>query len=382
MKVYSRGFSSMTLLLGIALTSFLTWAAIFEIDQTVRAQGQVIANSRTQIIQVVDGGVLQELFVQEGDTVNEGELLAVLDPERAKVAHFEVRARVAALEASLVRLHAEIQDRDPVFGKEFDAYPAFVQAQLGLYHQRRQSLNEQLALLRDTQGMFEDELRGKQRLFKTGDISRLEVLRSQQQILEVSGKIADLRNRYLQEAHQEISKVEGELASQREQLNERRSVLEKMEVRAAISGQVKYLRVTTIGGVLKGGEELMQIAPSIGGVVIEVKVVPSEIGQLRLGLPVSIKLDAYDFSTFGALSGELIYISPDTLVEQNSEGGVFSYYRAHVRIHDEQNNPRSKEIAIMLGMSCIVDIQAGKRTVLNYLAKPLVQTLSSAFNEK
>lgn len=186
----------------------------------------------------------------------------------------------------------------------------------------------------------------------------------------------------LQESRLEISKVEGELASAREKLAERKSVLENLEIRAPISGLVNFLRVTTMGGVLRPGDELMQIAPAEGGVVFEAKVLPAEIAQLRTGLPVSIKLDPYDYSIYGALEGTVAYVSPDTLTEQGNNGASFSYYRVHVMIHDEQANPRSERMNILLGMTGSVDIRTGKRSVLAYLMKPIIKTFGSAMNER
>jgi len=373
---------SMTLVLGLMLSAFVGWAAWFEIDQTVRAQGQVIASSRTQIIQVVDGGVLSRLDVQEGDLVQEGQLLAVLEDERARAGYEEVMGRMIDLEASLVRLHAEVERREPVFDERFARYPQLVAAQLGLFTQRLRSLNEQLAVQQDSLSLLRDELAAKERLFATGDISSMEILRSRQQLAEVQGRIVDVRNRYLQESRLEISKVEGELASAREKLAERKSVLEKLEIRAPISGLVKFLRVTTMGGVLRPGDELMQIAPAEGGVVLEAKVLPAEIAQLSSGLPVSIKLDPYDYSIYGALDGTVTYISPDTLTEQGNNGAPFSYYRVHVMIHDEQANPRAERMNILLGMTGSVDIRLGKRSVLAYLMKPIIKTFGSAMNER
>lgn len=377
----SSGFS-MTALLAVLLAVFLGWAAWFEIEQTVRAQGQVIASSRTQVIQVVDGGVLTRLAVQEGQLVAQGQLLAVLDDERARAGYDEALSRVMDLQAALIRLQAEVNNQVPVFKGDIAQYPQLVAAQQGLFRQRLRSMSEMLDVQHDSLDILRQELDAKERLFRTGDISSMEILRSRQQIAEVQGKMVDVRNRYLQESRLEISKVEGELASAREKLAERKSILEKLEIRAPISGLVKYLRVTTMGGVLRQGDELMQIAPVEGGVVLEVKVTPAEIAQLSIGLPVSIKLDSYDYSIFGALEGTISYISPDTLTEQGKDGAPYSYYRVHVAIHEEQPNPRASQMNIMLGMTGGVDIRTGKRSVLAYLVKPIIKTFSSAMNER
>lgn len=381
MSQYSRR-PSITIVLAFLLATLLAWASWFKIDQTVRAQGQVIASSRTQLIQVVDGGVLTRLTVQEGNTVAQGQLLAVLEDGRARAAFEEALGRVLDFQATLIRLYAEVNGRRPSYENQFDQYPQLVAAQMGLFEQRLRGMEEILSVQQDSIAILRQELAAKERLFKTGDISSMEILRTRQQIAEVQGRVVDVRNRYLQESRLEIAKVEGELASAREKLAERKSVLDELQIRAPISGLVKYLRVTTMGAVLRPGDELMQIAPDEGGIVLEAKVAPAEIAQLRVGLPVSIKLDAYDYSIFGSLEGNISYISPDTLTEPGRDGVPYSYYRVHVSIHDDQPNPRASQMNIMLGMTGGVDIRMGERSVLTYLIKPLIKTFSSAMNER
>lgn len=372
---------SVVSVLAFLVLTFLAWAAFFEIDEAVISQGKIIANSRTQIIQVLDGGVLEELFVSEGDLVERGQLLAVLNDQRAKPAYDEILSKVMALEASLVRLNAEIGPQPLVFGEQFKKFPEFVASQKGLFEQRLKSLTHLIDNYKASLDIAKSELSSKERLLKNGDISRMEVLRSRQQVAEIEGRISDARNKYLQESRVEITKVEDELKSQRERLAERLSMIEKLNLVAPVSGKIKDISVTTIGGVLRPSQEIMQIAPEEGGVVLEARILPAEIGRLHEGLPVTIKIDAYDYSVYGTLVGELIYISPDTLVEE-SDKQSYSYYRIHVRISDEQLNNRSKNMPLKLGMSGSIHIVTGRRTVLMYIAKPIIKSFNSALSER
>lgn len=372
---------SVVSVLAFLVLTFLAWAAFFEIDEAVISQGKIIANSRTQIIQVLDGGVLEELFVSEGDLVERGQLLAVLNDQRAKPAYDEILSKVMALEASLVRLNAEIGPQPLVFGEQFKKFPEFVASQKGLFEQRLKSLTHLIDNYKASLDIAKSELSSKERLLKNGDISRMEVLRSRQQVAEIEGRISDARNKYLQESRVEITKVEDELKSQRERLAERLSMIEKLNLVAPVSGKIKDISVTTIGGVLRPSQEIMQIAPEEGGVVLEARILPAEIGRLHEGLPVTIKIDAYDYSVYGTLVGELIYISPDTLVEE-SDKQSYSYYRIHVRISDEQLNDRSKNMPLKLGMSGSIHIVTGRRTVLMYIAKPIIKSFNSALSER
>ena len=385
-RQHSRGAVSMTALLFAALSAFLAWAALFEIEQTVRAQGQIIPSARTQVIQSADGGVLEKLLVEEGQGVTAGQQLAVLERERSTAGLDESRARQAALTAALIRAQAEAAQRVPEFGVKLQAYPEFVAVQRALYDQRRLGLQEELATVSDALEMAKVELRMNEALFKTGDTSQLEVMRAKRQVGELEGKINATRNKYLQDARAESTKLAEDLASNRYKLDERQSILGKTVLTAPIAGVVKYLKLTTIGGVLRAGDELMQISPTEGEMVFEVKINPVDIGQLSVGLPVSIKLDTFDYSVYGSLEGKLTYLSSDTLVEQSPNGQASAYYRAQVRLDAVraklQPNPKLVDVALKPGMTATVDIRTGNRSVLQYLAKPVYKAFAGAMNER
>lgn len=381
---YCKGsWFSMPLLLFLGLAIFIIWAAFFEIDQSVRASGQVISTVRTQIIQAADGGVLAELLVQEGEAVVAGQRLAVLEKERARATFEESRTRVAALGASLVRVYAEARGLAPVFGDEFNDYPDFVSGQRSLYGQRKQSLQDELGALQVSLSLAQEELRMNETLLETGDASRLEVMRARRQVSELEGNISGVNNKYLQEAHLDVTKFEADLDAARYKLEERKSVLRHTDITAPVTGVVKYLKLTTKGGVLRAGDELMQISPTESDMVIEVKVNPVDIGQLKLGLPVSIKLDAFDYSIYGSLQGELSYISSDTLTEQTEEQSLV-YYRAQITVDKafKNNSLKLANISLKPGMTSTVDIQTNKRTILHYLTKPVTRAFGGALNER
>lgn len=374
----------MTMLLLIGLIVFLLWAALFEMDETVRAQGQVIPSSRTQIIQAADGGVLSRILVQEGQSVTAGQRIAILERDRANAGFEESRAKVAALNAALLRTQAEAGDRAPQFGQKFKQFPEFVAAQQALYAQRRRGLQQELATLKDGLDMAQEELRMNETLFKTGDTSQIEVMRAKRQVGELQGKVNAVRNKYLQEARAEATKLEEELSSGRYKLEERQSVLDHTELTAPVAGVVKYLKINTIGGVLRAGDELMQISPTDGDMVIEIKVNPVDIGQLKPGLPVTIKLDAFDYSVYGTLQGTLNYISSDTLTEQGGNGQTTNYYRAHVKVDANKTkaNPKLSQVPLKPGMTATVDIRTNSRSILQYLAKPVFRAFGGAMNER
>jgi adhesin transport system membrane fusion protein len=360
---------------------FLGWAAWFEIDQTVRAQGSIITSARTQIIQAADGGVLAQILVQEGQEVKAGERLATLEKDRSNAAYEESRSKVAALQAGLIRAKAESLGTKPVFPPSLKAYPEFVASQERLYSQRLASLNDATESLEDALKLAREELQMNQALLKGGDVSRIEVMRALRQVTDIEARLNELRNKYLQEARTEVTRLEDEFSSQRHKLEERRSVLEHTDLIAPVAGIVKYLRINTVGGVLRAGDELMQISPTESDMVIEAKVNPVDIGQLELGLPVQVKLDAFDFSVYGMLVGKLTYISSDTLVEQGANGQSLSFYRVQVRLEGQQSNQALARVALKPGMTSTIDIKTRTRSVLRYLLKPVIKTFSGALNE-
>jgi ABC-type cobalamin/Fe3+-siderophores transport system ATPase subunit/multidrug efflux pump subunit AcrA (membrane-fusion protein) len=381
-----RGFASITMLLAAAFIGFLLWAALFEIEQTVRAQGQIIPTARTQVIQSADGGVLEKLLVEEGQSVKAGQKLAILERERSQASYDESRAKAVALTVALARTQAEALDRAPEFGPALRTDPKIVAVQQDLYDQRRRSLQDELRSLQQGLDMALEELRMNEALLKNGDTSRLEVMRAKRQAVEIEAKINATRNKYLQDARAEATKLAEDLAAMAYKLDERRSVLGHTVLTAPIAGVVKYLKVTTIGGVLRAGDEMMQISPTEGGMVFEVKINPVDIGQLQLGLPVAIKLDAFDYSVFGNLEGTLVYLSSDTLVEQAANGQSSSYYRAQVILDAEKArshpNPMLAAVVLKPGMTATVDIRTGQRSVLKYLAKPIYRAFGGAMNER
>ena len=378
------------LLLSACLAAFIAWAGYFEIDQTVHTTGQVILSARTQLVQTADGGVLKELTVQEGDTVTSGQLLAVLEKERVQANLEETRARTMSLKAALIRAKAEVQFQTPQFGSEFRRYPEFVSAQQGLYVQRKRSLDEELRTMQDGLAMAMQEKRMNDNLFKSGDVSELDVLRAKRQVSEIEGRIASTKNKYLQDTRTEMTRIEDELSSQNQKLNGAESLLSHTDIMAPMDGVVKTLKIHTLGGVLRPGDELMQIAPVGDALLVEARVSPADIGQLVIGQSVFITLDAYDYSIYGNLIGELTDISPDTLSDSNAQGSLVNtptgqpsvYYKVNIRIAKDQENPKVASMEIKPGMTASIDIRTGTRNLLTYLLKPVIKTLGTSLNER
>jgi adhesin transport system membrane fusion protein len=370
----------MTLMSCCALAGFLLWASQFEIDQTVRAQGQLIPAGRTQVIQATDGGALLEILVQEGELVTQGQRLAVLEQARSQAALEESQAKQSALQAALSRAQAEADGRRPAL-QASDKDP-FAAVQLALYEQRQRGLEQELSSLTAALEAAQLELAVNEALLRSGDTSKLEVMRAARQVSDVQGRINSVRNKFMQEVRTEVAKLSEELASNRYRLDDRQAVMDHTVVRAPVSGIVKYLKVNTVGGVLRAGDELMHISPTTGGLLAEVKIHPVDAALAKPGMVARIRFDAFDSAIYGSLVGTLSYVSADTFSEQAPNGQAIAYYRAHVRLDQLQRNRALERAQLKPGMTVTVDVLARRRSVLQYLTSPLYKAFDGALSER
>lgn len=367
----------------VAVIGFIAWAHWAEIDQISRASGQVIPSGRVQVVQSADGGIITELLVREGDRVTRGQLLVRLDSIKAQAGVDESRGKEAALRTALARVEAELYDRPLVFDPSLRPYREFVANQTSLYEKRRSALAAELQTMQEMHSLVNQELQMNQPLLATGDVSRSEVLRLQRQEAEVSGQIVNRRNRYLQELQTELAKTQEELVTAEQVRMQREDQLNRTELSAPADGIVKNVRFTTVGAVLRPGDEMLQIVPTNDVLIVEAKVRPADIGFIRPGQSASVKFDAYDYKIYGSGVGSVSYISADTLTEQSPRGEV-SYYRVHVSVDAGEMQQRRPQEAIEIqpGMTATVEIKTGESTVLRYLSKPITKTLSESLTER
>jgi adhesin transport system membrane fusion protein len=362
--------------------AFIGWAYFAELDQITRASGAVIASSRTQVIQSQDGGALESLLVKEGDVVEAGQPLARFERTRAESAYLETRARAAGLAAAAARLRAEMFGGEPRFPAELTAYPEFRDNQRALLAKRRAALGQELASLETMQALVQQELALNQPLLQSGDVSRTEVLRLQRQVADLQAQATNRRNKYFQDAQAELNKAEEGLAGVEQLMAQRKNQLDVTQLRSPMHGVVKNVRVTTQGGVIRPGEEVMQIVPLEDDLVIEARVSPADIAFLMPGLDAAVKIDAYDYTVYGSLPGKLSFISADTLSE-NLRQNEQPYYRVQVRTAVRRFDKRpGAALAIQPGMTAAIEIKTGRKTVLQYLAKPLIKTLGESLGER
>ncbi len=371
----------------IAIALFLVlvvgWSFWAQLEQVSRAPGQVIPSGRIQVIQSNDGGQITDIKVREGEIVHKGQLLVLLDQVKLRASVQEGQGKVASLMSSMARINAELFDKPLAFPPEVRNFPDFVSNQTALYFKRRQALQDQLNSLQSMLRLAKQELDMNMPLMASGDVARADIIRMQRGVTDLEAQIVNVRNKYIQDLQFEYTKTEEELVSAREILAQRSDMLKDTEIHAPTDGIVKNIRLTTIGGVLRPGDEVMTIVPTGETLIVEAKVSPSDIAYVRLGQTASLKFDAYDSSIYGAARGKVIYISPDTLTEQKGANEI-QYYRVHVSVDTRGMKPRhpGEKIEIQPGMTASTEIETGKNTVFKYLTKPITKTFGEAMTER
>ena len=371
------------LTISFAVLSFLAWGYWAEIDQISRASGQVIASSHNQVIQSTDGGVIQEMHVREGDRVKQGQVLISFDKIKTQTGYLEIKAKAASLEAARARLNAEIVGGEPRFPAMLNDYPEIRANHELLFRKRQAALSEEISSLKQMLDIANAELEINQPLLANGDVSKADVLRLQRQVAEIQGQITNRRNKYLQDTQAELSKTQEDLDMTRQVLEQRKDQLEHAVITSPMDGIVRNVRITTHGGVARPGEEIMQIVPVDDRLIIEAKVSTSDIGFIKPGLPATIKFDAYDYTIYGVMKGEVTYISADTLNDENHSQNEKPFYKVQVEVKGKGFNGRAADrIEIQPGMTATVEIKTGSNSVLRYLMKPVVKTLSDSLGER
>ena len=363
-------FSGLTLLLVAAIVvGGLVWAAFSRVEEITKAEARIIPSSREQLVQSLEGGILQELMVREGDTVAQGQPLLRIDPTKAASSLQEGQSKSLALQAMAARLQAESRGTGLAFPAEVRTDAELVRNETRTYEARRRAVEESVATLRRSRELLARELAMTAPMVEKGLVAEVELLRMRRQANELELQIAERYNRYRAEAANELTRVESDLGQITGLLTARRDQVDRTVVRAPVRGTIKNIRVNTVGGVIQPGQEIMEIVPLEDRLLVEAKVRPHDVAFLRPGLPAKVKLTAYDYTIYGALDGELELISPDTLREER-RGVEETYYRVLVRTQGSSLRAGGKELPIIPGMTASVELRTGEKSVLDYLLKP------------
>lgn len=349
---------------------FFVWAAWAELVEVSTGMGKVIPSSREQTIQSLEGGILTELLVKEGDIVQVGQVLAQLDPTQSESLLDESAVKYRAALAKSTRLTAELTGKPLVFPESLQAYPNLIREETQLYNSRRQRINDILASIDKSMDLLKKEVAISHELLKSGAASNVEVIRLERQMADLSLRRVESHTQYFVQAREELAQANADVASYSSIIRGKTDALERTTFYSPVRGVVKDIMVTTLGGVIPANGQLMQIVPLDDQLLVEARLSPRDIAFIRPGLEASVKITAYDASIFGDLKGKVVTISPDTIRDEaNPE--VF-YYRVNILTElDYLHNSQGTQFPIVPGMIATVDIKTGSKTVMNYLIKPL-----------
>lgn len=405
----------------LSVAWLIFWASIADIDEITRGQGKVIPSQQLQVVQNLEGGIVSEILVKEGDFVKKDQILLRINDKNFASSYGESKLRYIELQAKSLRLEAEANDMPfEVLVHEDESLKKQIVYEKSLYDSNKEQIQKTLQIFGEQIGQRENELkeltakvaqleRGydlvakeikiMEPLTKKGLVSEVEFLQLSRQANAIRGDLqaAKLSIPRVESTKEEVEKkkIEAVLGFQnraKKELNEAVAEMSRLHeaqtnledrvnrtlVRAPMDGTVKQLLVNTVSGVVKPGMDILEIVPAEDTLLVEAKVKPSDVAYLLPGLSAMVKFSAYDFSIYGGLKGKLTLISADTLTNEKGE----SYYVVHIKTDKSYLGEENKPLPIMVGMTVTVDILTGKKTVLDYLLKPILKAKQNALRER
>ncbi len=403
------------------LAGFVTWSVFAGLDEVATAQGEVAPQGKVKVIQHLEGGLITDIFVREGDFVREGTPLMQLDLATGGVNREEMQVRIDGLKLTQARLQAEATGsplalpggiataRPQLAGAELDTYEARAAELESTLKVLNEQINQRQSEIRELEArqtaaagnlrVAREKLRMSASLLQDGLTARMDHLQLESEVENLQGELASLKEavpraraalaeaqeryreetlRYRREAKEQLSEVKLNLARTRELLETATDQQARTEIRSPIDGIVKNMRYNTIGGVVKAGEPIMDIVPSKDNLVIEARLQPVDRGYVREGQSATVKISTYDYARYGGLSGKVVLVAPDSTTPE--QGAPF--FRVLVQPEKYYLGDREGEYAITPGMQATVDIHTGTRSVLEYLIKPVLKIKHEAFRER
>ena len=411
-----------TLVIALLMVTFVVWAHFTVLDEVTRGMGQVIPSQKIQTIQNLEGGILQEIVVQENQIVDKGDILIRIDNALAASQYRDAFTKAAEHEAAIVRLNAEIDVKSKlVFPDQFkETDPQILADQQSIFRARQEQLQAELNVLKSQHSQKQQEItemRSRQEqlerslelarqqrniakpLVDQGVYPRVDYLALERDISSLQGDIDALRlavPRIRQAANEASRRIEQRLAEFKatalDEMHSRRGELKSLweimsagvdrvtrtDVRSPVRGTIKQINLHTIGGVVRPGESILEIVPLDDTLLIEARIRPADIAFLHPGQKAMIKITAYDFSIFGGLEGTVEAISADTIEEDNGE----SFFKVKLRTRKNALGYRGEDLPIIPGMTASIDILTGKKSVLAYLLKPILRAKQNALRER
>ncbi len=373
----TRGPSITIWMIIATMVVFILWASFAWVDEIVRAQGTVVSSSKPQIIQNLEGGILAELSVAEGDIVEPGQTLARLQSTQYQSAVDDYRDQIAALDIRRLRIEAEMTGASKfrVPAELADRVPDIVASEATLLKARQSDFAARRDGAQAVLDQAVSELDIMERMLKQDVAPQIEVTRARKAHRDAENRLSDTITQMELERAKDYSEALKELTSLRQNLKISEDQLARTTLLAPMRGVVNKLSVTTIGGVVRPGEEILQLIPLDEALFIEAKVKPRDIAAVRQGQQATIKLSAYDYTIYGSLKAEVTFISADTFIDERARTADGDpHYLVTLRVDLSQLNDRQQNLEIRPGMLAEVELETGGKTILTYLTKPLYKS--------
>lgn len=414
---------SRRLLYVIALLAvvLIIWSAFAQIDELVRGQGKVIPSRQLQLVQNLEGGILKEIYVEEGQQVKKGQVLMKLDDTQSSSRYLERKQAQHAIQGNIARLQAELSGVEKIVfpSSLLSEFPDIVDQQQQLFNHRQAQLTASVRLLdlqikqqqqalqkakfeleqaKQQQKLAEKELAILRPLLREGVVSEMELIRAEKEALkarsdastleyslpkyatlieELNDKQKQLAINFKADAQKELNEYQDELAQINQSSGALEDRVERTQVRSPVNGTIKQIMLNTEGGVVQPGMDLISIVPLEDSLLIETKIRPSDIARLYPGQKAMVKFTAYDFTVYGGLEAELVHISADSISHEDKE----SFYLVRVKTFQNNLGTEQTPLPIIPGMIAEVDILTGKKTLMSYLLKPILRAKQVALSE-
>ncbi len=408
------------LVIGAGFFLFLGWSGITQVNEVARTKGEILPSGYAQVVQHLEGGIISEILVEEGNLVEEGDVLVRMGGIGAESDYSSLAERQMTLRLQAERLKALAYDKNPDFDVISGNNEEAISYQQNILESARQSYDAQKKVLEDQLAQRQEAitrlqsqketaekelvsgrelLAMREELESKGSVSKKDLIDSQREVNRLEGELNSVKaqvseaNNALSEAQsrlqtlaaktkdealKELEEVETQIAENKEILSKLEGRVDRQSIRAPVRGLVKGLRVNTIGGVIGAGEPIMEIVPLDSTLVVEARILPREIGNLRVGQPARIKVSAFDFSRHGVLEGELEFLSATTFADENNQ----SFYKGRIKLDKDHVGADPARNLILPGMTVEADIITGKKSILAYLLKPIHTSLDTAFRER
>jgi len=403
------------------VAAFIVWAAIAKLDELAVCDGEIIPAGRVKVIQHLEGGVVREIYVQDGDVVKEGQPLMLLELPTTAMNRDELQVRLDGLVLQRARLLSEVNGTDLIFpGDESARQPQLVSAETRSYLARRAALQSSLDVIKnqmEQRRLEVIELETKQRatsnnlrlvrqrlemsadLLKSGLMPKMEHVQLEGQVEDLEGQLSSVkasipraeaalgeakqrvdeeRTKFLRQAQADLATAELDIARSRQLLSQASDQQIRAQITSPTDGIVKNLHVNTLGGVVRGGDPIMEVVPMHEKLQVEAKLSPTDRGYVMVGQKATVKVSAYDYTTYGGLDGRVILVAADTTTVADKP----PYYRVLVETDRAWLGEEEEKRVITSGMQATVEIYTGSRSILHYLLKPVLKLKHEAFHER